>query len=58
MSRLSRAIKIIMNSFYGVLGSDQCRFFDHRLSGSITLRGHQVLMQSRDFIEGSVRSRN
>ncbi|RDE25346.1 DNA polymerase II [Motiliproteus coralliicola] len=49
---LSRAIKIIMNSFYGVLGSDQCRFFDHRLSGSITLRGHQVLMQSRDFIEG------
>ncbi|WP_421862195.1 DNA polymerase II [Motiliproteus sp.] len=48
---LSRAIKIIMNSFYGVLGSDQCRFFDHRLSGSITLRGHQVLMQSRDFIE-------
>lgn len=48
---LSRAIKIIMNSFYGVLGSNQCRFFDHRLSGSITLRGHQVLMESRDYIE-------
>lgn len=48
---LSRAIKIIMNSFYGVLGSNQCRFFDHRLSGSITLRGHQILMESRDYIE-------
>ncbi|MEH6648492.1 MAG: DNA polymerase II [Motiliproteus sp.] len=48
---LSRAIKIIMNSFYGVLGSNQCRFFDHRLSGSITLRGHQVLTESRDYIE-------
>ncbi|GAL07152.1 DNA polymerase II [Photobacterium aphoticum] len=25
----SQAIKIIMNSFYGVLGSSGCRFFDH-----------------------------
>ncbi|MEH6473372.1 MAG: DNA polymerase II [Halopseudomonas sp.] len=47
---VSRAIKIIMNSFYGVLGSPQCRFFDHRLSGSITLRGHQILTESRDYI--------
>ncbi|MCW8885747.1 MAG: DNA polymerase II, partial [Motiliproteus sp.] len=50
-SSLSQAIKIIMNSFYGVLGSPQCRFFDQRLSGSITLRGHQILTESRDFIE-------
>lgn len=48
---LQQAIKIIMNSFYGVLGSPVCRFFDQRLSGSITLRGHQILMESRDFIE-------
>ncbi len=48
---LSQAIKIIMNSFYGVLGSPQCRFFDQRLSGSITLRGHQILTESRDFIQ-------
>jgi DNA polymerase-2 len=27
---LSQAIKIIMNSFYGVLGSGGCRFFDSR----------------------------
>ncbi len=48
---LSQAIKIIMNSFYGVLGSNVCRFFDQRLSSSITLRGHEILLQTRDEIE-------
>ena len=48
---LSQAIKIIMNSFYGVLGSSGCRFFDPRLSGSITKRGHQLLKQTKDWIE-------
>lgn len=48
---LSQAIKIIMNAFYGVLGSDVCRFFDQRLSGSITLRGHQILQQTKEEIE-------
>lgn len=33
---LSQALKIIMNSFYGVLGSSGCRFFDTRLASSIT----------------------
>ncbi|WP_439135177.1 DNA polymerase II [Pseudomaricurvus sp.] len=48
---MSQAIKIIMNSFYGVLGTPGCRFFDYRLPSSITLRGHQVLNQSRTLIE-------
>lgn len=48
---LSHAIKIIMNSFYGVLGSTGCRFFDPRVCGSITLRGHQIIQRSRDWIE-------
>lgn len=48
---LSHAIKIIMNSFYGVLGSTGCRFFDPRVCSSITLRGHQIIQQSRDWIE-------
>jgi len=48
---LSSAIKIIMNSFYGVLGSNVCRFYDQRLSGSITLRGHEILTKTRDVIE-------
>lgn len=48
---LSHAIKIIMNSFYGVLGSTGCRFFDPRVCSSITLRGHQIIQLSRDWIE-------
>lgn len=48
---LSTAIKIIMNSFYGVLGSHGCRFFDPRLASSITLRGHEILMETRDELE-------
>ncbi|MBN1006522.1 DNA polymerase II [Amphritea pacifica] len=48
---LSQAIKIIMNSFYGVLGSNVCRFFDQRLAGSITLRGHEILTRTKAKIE-------
>ena len=47
---LSQAIKIIMNSFYGVLGSTGCRFFDPRLSGSITKRSHEILKVTRSWI--------
>ncbi len=50
---LSQAVKIIMNSFYGVLGAGACRFYDHRLTSSITRRGHEVIRRSRDFIEQS-----
>jgi DNA polymerase-2 len=48
---LSQAIKIIMNSFYGVLGSTGCRFFDPRLSGSITKRSHALLKTTAQWIE-------
>jgi len=48
---LSHAVKIIMNSFYGVLGSTGCRFYDPRLAGSITRIGHWILNFSRKFIE-------
>ncbi len=48
---LSQAIKIIMNSFYGVLGSAGCRFFDSRLASSITRRGHQIIQQTAAYIE-------
>jgi DNA polymerase-2 len=48
----SRAIKILMNSFYGVLGTPACRFFEPRLASSITLRGHEIITKSREWIEG------
>ncbi len=44
---LSQALKIIMNAFYGVLGSSACRFFDPRLASSITLRGHEIMRQTK-----------
>jgi DNA polymerase-2 len=47
----SQAIKIIMNSFYGVLGSSGCRFFDARLASSITMRGHEIMKQTKQLIE-------
>jgi DNA polymerase-2 len=50
---LSQAIKIIMNSFYGVLGSSGCRFHSQKLASSITRRGHGIITQSRDRIEAS-----
>lgn len=45
------AIKIIMNSMYGVLGSAGCRFHDTRLASSITLRGHDIMRDTRALIE-------
>ena len=49
---LSQALKIIMNAFYGVLGSSGCRFFDPRLASSITLRGHDIMHRTRELITG------
>lgn len=47
----SQAIKIIMNSFYGVLGSGGCPFYDPRLASSITLRGHDIMQTTAKWIE-------
>lgn len=47
----SQAIKILMNSFYGVLGSGGCPFYDPRLASSITLRGHEIMQQTAAWIE-------
>ncbi len=48
---LAQALKIIMNAFYGVLGSRGCRFFDPRLASSITMRGHEIMRRTRELIE-------
>lgn len=40
-----------MNSFYGVLGSGGCRFYDTRLASSITLRGHDIMQTTARWIE-------
>lgn len=48
---LSQAIKIIMNSFYGVLGTSGCRVHDSRLTSSITKRGHKIILQTVELIQ-------
>ena len=50
---LSQAIKIIMNSFYGVLGTSSCRFHDERLVTSITRRGHEIITVTRERVEAA-----
>jgi DNA polymerase-2 len=47
----SQAIKILMNSFYGVLGSGGCPFYDTRLASSITMRGHNIMQTTAKWIE-------
>lgn len=47
----SQAIKILMNSFYGVLGSGGCRFYDTRLASSITMRGQEIMQTTAKWIE-------
>ncbi|MEM7562488.1 MAG: DNA polymerase II, partial [Pseudomonadota bacterium] len=50
---LSQAIKIIMNSFYGVLGTNGCRLHDSRLTSSITKRGQQLIIETVKLIEAN-----
>ena len=51
----SHAIKILMNSFYGVLGTPACRFHDPRLANAITGFGREVLLWCRARIEADGR---
>jgi len=48
--QLSQAIKILMNSFYGVMGSFGCRFYHPNLPTAITGTGQKLLMDSKSFL--------
>ena len=47
----SNAIKILMNSFYGVLGTPACRFYNPALANSITGTGREMLLWSKRWFE-------
>ena len=51
---LSQAIKILMNSFYGVLGAIGCRFFSPELAAAITMTGQFIFKQTREYIQSSI----
>src|SRR5690606_26473936 len=48
---LAQAIKILMNSFYGVMGSRGCRFHHVDLPEAITGTGRWILETSKAWIE-------
>lgn len=47
----SHAIKILMNSFYGVLGTSACRFYNPMIANAITSFGREILLWSKARIE-------
>ena len=47
----SYTYKIVMNSFYGVLGTSTCRFASGQLAGAITHTGHYLLKWCRDLFQ-------
>ncbi|MFL6550929.1 MAG: DNA polymerase II [Povalibacter sp.] len=49
----SNAVKILMNSFYGVLGTPACRFFNPALANSITGTGREMLLWSKRWFENA-----
>ncbi|HEY4144355.1 DNA polymerase II [Pinirhizobacter sp.] len=49
---LSQALKLLMNAFIGVLGASGGRFFDPKLVSAVTLRGHEIMRQTRTWVEG------
>jgi DNA polymerase-2 len=48
--RAAHAYKIVMNSFYGVLGTEGCRFASPELAGAITSFGQHLLFWARDLV--------
>ena len=49
-ARAVYAYKIVMNSFYGVLGTPGCRFAASALAGAITSLGQHILYWTRDLV--------
>jgi DNA polymerase-2 len=49
----AHAIKILMNSFYGVLGTPACRFYNPALANSITGMGKHLLLWSKSWFEAA-----
>jgi DNA polymerase-2 len=49
----SNAIKILMNSFYGVLGAPSCRFYNTALVNAITGTGRELLLWSKAWFEAA-----
>ncbi|MBI3449039.1 MAG: DNA polymerase II [Acidobacteria bacterium] len=49
----SQALKILMNSFYGVLATPACRFYSAAVANAITHFGHATLLWTKERAESS-----
>jgi DNA polymerase-2 len=49
----AHAIKILMNSCYGVLGTPACRFHNPALANAITGQGRELLLWSKQWFEAA-----
>ncbi|MCP5179919.1 MAG: DNA polymerase II [Pseudomonadales bacterium] len=49
----SQAIKILMNSFYGVVGTPASRFYNPAIANAITGQGRYLLMWSKQWFESA-----
>jgi DNA polymerase II len=47
----AQATKILMNSFYGVLGTPRCRFYSPATANAITRFGQTILLWTKSFME-------
>ncbi|MEZ4650785.1 MAG: DNA polymerase II [Candidatus Eisenbacteria bacterium] len=47
----SQALKILMNSFYGVLGTTRCRFYSPETANAITGFGQKILRWTQGVLE-------
>ena len=50
-TNLSQSVKILMNSFYGVMGSSGCRFYQEDLPDGITSSGQWILKTVIEYLE-------
>ncbi|QEN08672.1 DNA polymerase II [Oceanispirochaeta crateris] len=49
---LSQAVKILMNSFYGAMGTTACRFYNPDLPKAITGTGQWILKETVQWLRG------
>ena len=47
------AIKILMNSFYGVLANQTCRFYSREMGNGITLTGQHIIKLAADQVRSA-----
>jgi len=50
--QVSTAVKLLMNSFYGVLGTNSCRFAEAAVANGITSFGGEILRRTKDLVQG------